>query len=164
MTVPDSVTSIGKNAFHACMALYELRLSENVAEIDQSAFSDCDMLVILAPEGSFADTFAKENGYIPVHAILESAHPYPHENQQWSYTHPEDAAALIVTFSPQTNFDSFWDRFTITDGAGIRYVYSGSKLAGETLVLAGNSFTMNLRVLEDKKDYFGFQPGPENIE
>ena len=157
VTVPDSVTSIGKNAFHACMALYELRLSENVAEIDQSAFSDCDMLVILAPEGSFADTFAKENGYIPVHAILESAHPYPHENQQWSYTHPEDAAALTVTFSSQTNFDSFWDKFTITDGAGIRYVYSGSKLAGETLVLAGNSFTMNLRVLEDKKDYFGFQ-------
>ena len=69
------------------------------------------MLVITAPEGSYADTFAKENGYVPETVILESEHPYPHEYQQWSYTHPEDAAALKVTFSPLTRFDS-WDRFS----------------------------------------------------
>ena len=155
VTVPDTVTTIEKNAFHACLILCELRLSENVVTIDQDAFSDCTMLVITAPEGSYADTFAKENGYVPETVILESEHPYPHEYQQWSYTHPEDAAALKVTFSPLTRFDS-WDRFTITDGENIDYVYSGEKLTGETLVLAGNSFTMMLKAYGDK-DYFGFR-------
>ena len=157
VTVPDSVTIIEKNAFHACLALSEIRLSGNVAAIDQDAFSDCEMLEIIAPEGSYAETFARENGYIPVPAILESAHPYPHENQQWTYTHPTDAAALKVTFSPKTYFETGMDILTITDGENQSYLYSGKKLAGVTLVLAGNSFTMDLTVYETQDDNFGFK-------
>ena len=157
VTIPDSVTTIEKNAFHACTGMVALQLSQYIQAIDPTSFSDCEKLEISAPEGSYADLFAKENGYGPEPAILESEHPCPRVNQHWEYKHPTEAAALMVTFSDKTRFSIFWDDFRITDEAGNSYEYFGGRLAGKTLLLVGDSFEMDLTSFEDDTMYFGFR-------
>lgn len=52
ITLPESLVSIGKNAFQACKALESITIPKNVSEIGGGAFSNCSSLVtaeILGP-------------------------------------------------------------------------------------------------------------------
>ena len=85
VTIPGGVKEV-PNAFEGCMDLIEVILSEGVEEIACDAFADCESLrdvtlpasvteiddcvfygcplfTIHAPEGSYAEQFAKEKGY-----------------------------------------------------------------------------------------------------
>lgn len=89
VTIPGGVKEV-PNAFEGCMDLIEVILSEGVEEIAYDAFADCESLrdvtlpasvtkiydcahgysffgcpqfIIHAPEGSYAEQFAKEKGY-----------------------------------------------------------------------------------------------------
>ena len=157
VTVPDSVTTIEKNAFHACLKLEDIELSNNVINIDLTAFSDCEYLVIDAQEGSVADVFAKAYGYVPENVVLESEHPY-YDYGYWEYTYPTDAVALKVTFSPKTFVSGFWDMddITIIDADENEYVFAKNELSGQTLVLAGNYFSLELSGWPTGED-FGFR-------
>ena len=59
--LPESVTSIGQNAFAFCTNLLEVTIPGSVTSIDSSAFFECPNVKIKAPAGSYAETYAKEN-------------------------------------------------------------------------------------------------------
>ena len=61
ITIPDSVTSIGDNAFYNCSGLTEITIPDNVTSIGDYAFYDCTNLTIYGYTGSYAETYAKEN-------------------------------------------------------------------------------------------------------
>lgn len=64
LTLPQSLRKIGYFAFGECTGLKAVTLGANLEEIDPSAFEDgAKKLTITAPAGSYAETFAKENGY-----------------------------------------------------------------------------------------------------
>ena len=45
ITLPESLVSIGKNAFQACKALESITIPKNVSEIGGGAFSNCSSLL-----------------------------------------------------------------------------------------------------------------------
>ena len=61
--VPNSVTSIGEEAFSGCTGLTSVEIPDSVIEIGEDAFDGCnDNLVIITSAGSYAEYYAKENG------------------------------------------------------------------------------------------------------
>ena len=64
VTIPASVTSIGASAFEGCKKLKQVTMGAGVEQIDPTAFANGGKkLTIIAPKGSYAETFAKKNGY-----------------------------------------------------------------------------------------------------
>lgn len=59
---PEGIADIGSFVFGNCQSLRSVILPESITAIDASAFFRCDKLTITAPEGSYAETFAKEKG------------------------------------------------------------------------------------------------------
>ncbi len=62
VTVPEGVTSLGKDAFSHCHNLYAIEVPKSVKQIDITAFKNDGWLTIYGEEGSYVETFAKENG------------------------------------------------------------------------------------------------------
>lgn len=58
----EGVTAIETKAFSNCSNLKRVIMTENVTEIAEDAFEECPNVVIYAPKGSYALTYAKENG------------------------------------------------------------------------------------------------------
>lgn len=58
---PYQMTTIGTNAFANCIAFKEITLNRNVTSIGTNAFSYLDKLTINGVEGTYAETYAKEN-------------------------------------------------------------------------------------------------------
>ena len=59
--VSYGVESIGNDAFYACDALKKITIPASVKEIGKDAFTHCFNLSIVAEEGTYAQTYAKEN-------------------------------------------------------------------------------------------------------
>ncbi|MBR5451994.1 MAG: leucine-rich repeat protein [Clostridia bacterium] len=77
---------------------------------------------------------------------LESSHPYEDDcDEMWEYTYPTDADSLIITFSDDTETESGYDYIYILDANDNQIgEYSGTALAGESVVVPGNSFKIRL--------------------
>lgn len=58
VTIPDTVTLIGDNAFWGCKSLMTIVIPKSVTEISDSAFDGCDSLVIYCTKNSKAHIFA----------------------------------------------------------------------------------------------------------
>lgn len=63
LRLPYSVTSIGNSAFANCTGLTGITIPRRVESISTSAFSYPDRMTIYGVEGTYAQTFAEENGY-----------------------------------------------------------------------------------------------------
>lgn len=64
IAVPDGTKQIMSRAFHGCTKLKEIYIPQSVDYIDRNAFDECDNLkIIKGYTGSFAETFAKKNGF-----------------------------------------------------------------------------------------------------
>lgn len=59
----EGVEEIACDAFADCESLRDVTLPASVTEIDDCAFYGCPLFTIHAPEGSYAEQFAKEKGY-----------------------------------------------------------------------------------------------------
>ena len=65
MTIPESqtLTELPEYMFHQCPNLKEVTIPATITTIPETAFSQCPKdLVIKAPSGSAAETFANEQG------------------------------------------------------------------------------------------------------
>ena len=156
VTVPDSLVSIGKNSFHACGRLETITLPAGVSSIHETAFSDCSWLVLTAPEGSYAAQYGLDHQLVPENAVLESAHPYS-DSGEWTYTCPEDAAGMVVTFSERCKFETmFEDVLHVIDANGRDQEFTDDRLAGKVLLLPGKTFRISLEA-NVNRDSFGFR-------
>ena len=72
LELPDSVTSIGENAFSNCPKLTKVTFPASVTSIGEDAFTyepelyniSAGSIVVSAPAGSYAESWAKENYYM----------------------------------------------------------------------------------------------------
>ena len=53
---------IYKNLFSGISSLKEIVIADSINEIDKDSFADCKSAVLIGSAGSYAETFAKENG------------------------------------------------------------------------------------------------------
>jgi hypothetical protein len=60
--IDGEMTSIGKNAFSGCVNLQSITIPKTVTKIGTDAFKGCKNLTITAYIGSFAETYAKNQG------------------------------------------------------------------------------------------------------
>ena len=68
VVIPDGVTEIEEYAFDSCSSIESMIIPDTVTTIGQSAFSSCSNLTICGESGSYAETYANENG-IPFQSI-----------------------------------------------------------------------------------------------
>lgn len=61
--VEDGVKTIGEEAFQSCVALTKIDLPASLEEIGWDAFVGCSNIVIYAPSGSVAETYAGDFGH-----------------------------------------------------------------------------------------------------
>ena len=80
VVIPEGVTKIGDWAFGNCGHLTNLALPASVTEIAGFSFGGNPSLTIQAPVGSYARSWANENG-----KRLKDVHPAPHPDPE---THP----------------------------------------------------------------------------
>ena len=81
VVIPDSVTEIRQTAFKGCEKLASIVIPDSVAEIQKSAFEGCKKLTIIASAGSYAHTFARQNG-IPFEEKAEIPHVEGNEENE----------------------------------------------------------------------------------
>jgi hypothetical protein len=62
IVIPDSVTFIDYTAFYRCTSLTSITIPESVTEIGDRVFEDCENVTIYGVVGSYANTYADENG------------------------------------------------------------------------------------------------------
>ena len=89
---------------------------------------------------------------------LESAHPYSNNMYQtYTYTHPETADELKITFSSDTYTENNYDYIYILDENGFQIGngYCGSQLANATITVPGNKFSIRL-TSDSSSTYYGF--------
>lgn len=61
--IPEGVTSIGMMAFALCEKLEKVVIPRSVTEIQMYAFYGCSNLTVCGYAGTFAETYAQQNGY-----------------------------------------------------------------------------------------------------
>ncbi len=113
IAIPDGVTGIGDWAFYYCTALTSVTIPDSVTSIGEGAFSGCDNLTICGSKGSYAETYAKENG-IPFREVGSTDVP---NNAQDNPTNVTADNGLVV-YSDYTNL-SIRKGSTITLSVGI---------------------------------------------
>ena len=87
-----------------------------------------------------------------------SLHPYENNyNKAQSYTCPDkNTKAMEVTFSDSCRTEEKYDVVSIYDGdSKLVGSYSGRELAGRTMIINGNSFSVNLKS-DRSKNYYGY--------
>lgn len=91
-----------------------------------------------------------------LYALPESPHPYPNEyNKSEVYSNPE-AIMLEVTFSAKTETEEGNDYIIIHNGAKEEVAkYTGKQLAGQTILIPGNTFYVTL-TSDDTKNAYGY--------
>ena len=61
--IPTNVTSIGDSAFAYCSELTSIEIPKSITSIGKAAFNQSGLKAIYGDTGSYAEAYAKENGY-----------------------------------------------------------------------------------------------------
>ena len=106
VTIPDTVTIIGYNAFMGCSSLKSISIPNGVIEIGCSAFGGCTSLEII----EFPDS-------------ITTIDPYAFENTKWLENQP-DGPVYINNMLLIIKGDIEGGNFTIKDGT--KYIAGGA--------------------------------------
>lgn len=117
IVIPDGVTYIGGGAFFCCEQLENVTIPKSVTSIGENAFWGASNRVITCYKGSYADTYAQENG-IPVKYISETT-TIKTENGQCSVTAKDnfafdEATQLVVKELDEAGFEVQFENSKIT--------------------------------------------------
>ncbi|MBR2256710.1 MAG: leucine-rich repeat protein [Blautia sp.] len=112
--LPSSITSIGTRAFYGCH-ITSIIIPDSVTSIGDDAFSECSNLTINGTPGSYAETYANENG-IPFKSVSEwpgsdinsvdadfKCYPEAGKNDCFDYHHAN--GVLRIEFSTPIHID-----------------------------------------------------------
>lgn len=73
LEIPEHITTIESGAFYGCWNMESVTIHEKVTSIDETAFSGCEALTtVYGVKGSYAETFATENGYTFIELVKET--------------------------------------------------------------------------------------------
>lgn len=103
-------------------------------------------------------TSVKKDSAEDVRQYPASAHPYAYNSDDTaSYTYPdENVKALKVTFSNKCMTEQNYDIITVRNADGsLAGKYSGDELAGRTVIVDGNSFSVNI-TSDRSKQFYGY--------
>ncbi len=116
VTISKGVTAIGFCAFAGCTGLTLINIPESVTSIDSFTFKNCENLTICGVKGSYAETYAKENG-IPFVEYRELADTSSGVTVGGSV--PENAE-LSVVVKEQTAEKAMFDISLVADGVTVQ--------------------------------------------
>ena len=117
--LPDSVVTIGERAFSNISTLHAVSIPDSVTYIARNAFTGSDKVTITASPGSYARTWAKENG-VPFHSITVLYAGTGHLLQIGSSLDKFDSIEIIVD-TDSTKTDSGMQRRAAGDIAASKY-------------------------------------------
>ena len=109
--LPETLESIGEHAFAGIPTLRSIRIPENTKEIAKTAFAGSNGVTITGAPGSYARTWAKENGipFAPVTVMTADSGPVQisaDNSYRQDFIHTDEEAS-----SEKTQNDS-WRPFT----------------------------------------------------
>ena len=165
VNIHHGITSIGEYAFSDCQNVTSVTIPKSITGIGTSAFRNCSSLKDVYYIGNEtrwngisigSDNECLTGAEIHYGIVLESDHPCKdNTDETWSYTHPTEAVCLAVTFSEDTETPYDGEYISLIDEAGNVYSYCGSALAGKTVYLPGDSFSIRL-VMYYSENCYGF--------
>ncbi len=95
--IPDGVTNIGTHAFRRCNALKKIRIPASVKNINSLAFRDCSTdLVFYVEKDSYAESYAKENGWTYTYEDLVKNGVYAEDDGLYYYVNNVRTNAGLV--------------------------------------------------------------------
>ncbi|MBR2715201.1 MAG: leucine-rich repeat protein, partial [Ruminococcus sp.] len=113
---PKGLTKIGSQAFMNCTSLVDITIPESVTSIETNALSYPDKTTIRGKKGSYAETFANENGFkfvdysIPAEGIILKGDDDDHIDIELGETfyaefefYPEDANDVVTLKADNSN-------------------------------------------------------------
>ena len=151
-------------------SLHEVTIRETTAdckvyETDISAYSaDYTVKAFLLSPDNIVKPYCKDIGRrladtYEVSDVLESYHNYENnmdETQQ--YTYSSSCHSIDITFSASTSSEPNADYIILYNGDGSEYgKYSGKELAGKTVNIRGNKFSIRLITNEKNRNYYGYK-------
>ena len=149
--IPDGTKQILWKAFYGCTKLKEIYIPQNVDHIDRDAFDECNSLkTIKGYKGSYAETFAKNNGFIfesngNVKETLQLRNIYC----EWQY---KERSKVNVRCT--SNKDGYYYTIYVEKGSSAPD-YNASKKDG--IVKANNQIYVNITDLpEEEVDIYVF--------
>ena len=115
--IPTSVTSIGDSAFAYCSELTSIEIPKSITSIGKAAFDQSGLKTIYGDTGSYAEAYAKENGY--------------------TFKAIEEPVADI-TISYRTHVQSFGWQNPVTNGVMSGTTGKAKRLEGIEISVSGN--------------------------
>ena len=122
ITILEGVTDIGNCAFFACKNLTSITIPESVTSIASTAFEYSGLKTIRGYAGSYAETYAKKNGF-----AFEAI------------TGPTPGVTKDVTTSYRTHVQSFGWQASVTNGKMSGTSGKAKRLEGIEISVSGNA-------------------------